>query len=285
MRLAVLLLAGWSAAVAAGDGVPLWSVRGQAGTVQVLGSVHLLKQTDYPLPEAVTRAYEDADALVMELDLDDLDVASVTAGMLELGASGSGPTVRSVLGEADWERARQEASAAGLDLEMIAEAEPWLVALMIHNLALGRAGFDPALGVEQHLAARAMADGKPVEGLETLSDQLGLFDSLEPGIQGQLLEQTLDSLDELAVEAEQLVAAWRSGDLETLEARFAEDFADYPELEHKLVCDRNRAWMPSIEARLSRPGNSLVVVGALHTVGACGLPSLLEDRGYEVLRR
>ena len=285
MRLLALLLAGWSTAVAAGDGVPLWSVRGEAGTVHVLGSVHLLKRTDYPLPEAVTRAYEDADALVMELDLDDLDVADVTARMLELGASGNGPSVRSVLGEADWERARQEASAAGLDLDMIPDAEPWLVALMIYNLALGQAGFDPALGVEQHLAARAIADGKPIDGLETLSDQLGLFDGLEPGVQGQLLEQTLDGLDDLAAEAEQLVGAWRDGDLDTLEARFAEDFADYPELEHKLVCDRNRAWMPAIEARLSRPGDSLVVVGALHTVGACGLPALLEDRGYEVLRR
>ena len=54
--LAALLVFAWLATgcgAAAADGVPLWSVRGEAGTVHILGSVHLLREADYPLPEEV----------------------------------------------------------------------------------------------------------------------------------------------------------------------------------------------------------------------------------------
>jgi len=283
MRRLIALLLLWPAAVFA-DGVPLWVVEGDAGAVYVLGSVHLLKSSDYPLPEAVIRAYEEADELFMELDLDDLDVGAVTGEMLALGASGDGPKARDVLGEDGWARARKDGLAYGLDLEILGDAEPWLVALMVYNLALAQAGYDPALGVDQHLAQRAVGDGKPIEGLESLAEQLALFDGLAPDVQRQMLEQTLDELEGLAGEAQTLVDAWRTGNLAALERAFTQDFADYPDLERRIVTDRNRSWLEAIEARLALPGTALVVVGALHTVGPEGLPALLEARGYRVDR-
>ncbi len=277
-----MLLALAAPGLATADGFPLWTVEGDAGTVYILGSVHLLRTDDYPLPAPVGRAYEAADDLLMELDLDDLDIASVTTRMLELGASGDGPSAREVFGEDGWKTAVIHGRGLGVDLDAMAAVEPWLAALMTYNLALARTGYDPGLGVDQHLAGRAMADGKPIAGLETLDEQLGLFDSLAPAVQRQLLEQTLDTLDELAAEADALVEAWRAGDLAALRDRLAEDFEDYPDLEQRLVTDRNRAWLPAIEARLARPGEALVVVGALHVVGPEGLPALLKARGYAV---
>ena len=283
MRRLLALLLLWPAAVAA-DGVPLWIVEADAGAVYILGSVHLLKPSDYPLPGAVGRAYDESDQLIMELDLDDLDVGAVTTEMLALGASGDGPRARDVMGEEAWARAREGALRYGLDLEILGDAEPWLVALMVYNLALAQAGYDASLGVDQHLAQRAIGDGKPIEGLETLAEQLALFDGLDTGVQRQMLEQTLDELGGLADDAEGLVDAWRAGDLAALEAAFAQDFAAYPDLERRIVTDRNRSWLASLEARLALPGTALVVVGALHTVGPEGLPALLEARGYRVDR-
>ncbi|MEJ2515120.1 MAG: TraB/GumN family protein [Gammaproteobacteria bacterium] len=282
MRVLAVLLALACPSIAAADGFPLWTVEGDAGTVYILGSVHVLKAGDYPLPAPVSEAYAAADELLMELDLDDLDVAAVTTRMLELGASGDDATAREVFGDDAWETVVSRGRSLGLDLGAMAAVEPWLAALMAYNLALAQAGYDPDLGVDQHLAGRAMADGKPIAGLETLAEQLDFFDSLAPEAQRQLLEQTLDSLDELATEADALVAAWRSGDLAALGARLEEDFEDYPELEQRLVTDRNQAWLPAIEARLARPGETLVVVGALHVVGPEGLPALLKSRGYAV---
>jgi len=50
----------------------------------------------------------------------------------------------------------------------------------------------------------------------------------------------------------------------------------------RLLVDRNRNWMPKIEALFARPGRAFVVVGAAHLVGADGLISMLRARGYTV---
>jgi uncharacterized protein YbaP (TraB family) len=50
----------------------LWTVKGKTHTVYLLGSVHLLKP-DEQLPQVMDAAYRDAEKLVMEIDMDDLD--------------------------------------------------------------------------------------------------------------------------------------------------------------------------------------------------------------------
>lgn len=280
--LATVVLLAWASTALAGP--PLWRVDSQAGSLYILGSIHLLKPADYPLPEEVSTAYAAAADLVMELDMDDIDLGYVTDRMLALGMSGDDPDARTVLGPDEWARATARAAQSGVDLEPLGGAEPWLVGLMVYNLALARAGYDPELGVDQSLARRAIADGKPIAGLETVGEQLALFDGLPAEVQRQMLEQTLTELEDIKGEAETLVAAWRSGDLASLRTLFAEEFSEYPELQSRLVEARNRAWLPVLEARLEEPGVSLVVVGALHTVGPAGLPALLEGLGYEVRR-
>jgi uncharacterized protein YbaP (TraB family) len=48
--------------------------------------------------------------------------------------------------------------------------------------------------------------------------------------------------------------------------------------------DRNRRWLPQIEALLAGDEDTLVIVGALHLVGDIGLVELLRARGYSVER-
>lgn len=277
-----VLCACLAAAPATAGAVPLWSVQGEHGTVWLLGSVHVLRRADYPLPGAVQRVYATAERIVMELDLDDLDPMEMQSEMVRRGLPGNGPAVRELLGDADWERARAEAATLGLDIAPLGGAEAWLAALMTYNLALARSGYDPTLGVDQHLAARAASDGKPVEGLETLTEQLELFDGLSANLQRAMFDRSIEELPQVAADAAGLVAAWRAGDVERLEHRLEEDFEGFEALRRPLVLDRNRRWVGPVAALLDAEGDSLVVVGALHLVGEAGLPALLEARGYEV---
>ena len=50
--------------------LPLWELEGARGRVQLLGSIHFLRPSDFPLPAAMERAYDEADVLVMEIDMD-----------------------------------------------------------------------------------------------------------------------------------------------------------------------------------------------------------------------
>jgi uncharacterized protein YbaP (TraB family) len=50
----------------------------------------------------------------------------------------------------------------------------------------------------------------------------------------------------------------------------------------RLVVERNRAWLPQIEALLTRPTPAFIVVGAAHLVGPDGLINTLKAKGYTV---
>lgn len=279
-RLAVLLALCLGAAPL--GAVPLWSVQGDQGTVWLLGSVHLLRAADQPLPVPVREAYARASRVMLELDPAELAPAAAQEALQRIGVMSSGGSAAEILAPGEWRQAEAVAAELGLDMQAVAGLEPWFAALVLYNGALVGAGYDAALGVDQQIAAWAARDGKPVEGLETLDQQLSLFKDFTPETQRQLLVKTLEELASIESDTAQLVATWRAGDIAELARQLDDDFRDFESLRTRIVTGRNRDWLPAIEALLGGPGASLVVVGSLHLVGPEGLPALLAARGYRV---
>jgi uncharacterized protein len=264
--------------------VPLWTVEGEHGSVLLLGSIHLLRDVDQPLPEAVQAAYRRARRVVMEVAPHELAPAASRAALQKIGVSGPGRSVADLLAPGQRHDAERLAAAAGLDLRQVAGFEPWFATLVLYNGVLAALGYDSALGVERQLADWAAADGTPVGGLETLDEQLQMFKQLDAELQVQVLMKTLAELAVIDAQAVRLVETWREADLGALERQLELDFAGFEALRDRIVTDRNRAWLPEVEALLAQEGTSLVVVGALHLVGNAGLPALLEERGHQVAR-
>ena len=264
--------------------VPLWSVEcdGMPGTVLLLGSVHVLRAEDQPLPPVVRDVYRQAERLVMELHPDELDAAAFRASLDRVGVMTPGRSTRELMDAEQWRQAGELAQAAGLELEPIAALEPWFASLALYSGALAAAGYDAELGVDQQLADWARRDGKPATGLETLDQQLLLFKTLGDQVQVETLLKTLADLPAVANDAAALTGHWREAELDQLARRLETDFEGYEALRERIVGDRNRAWLPQLETLLLQDGVSLVVVGALHLVGPEGLPSLLESRGFSV---
>ncbi|MCP5338813.1 MAG: TraB/GumN family protein [Steroidobacteraceae bacterium] len=261
----------------------VWTVRGPAGgTVFLAGSIHLLRADDAALPAALEHAYREAGRLVMEIDLSAVDPAAAAAFTAQHGVYESGEGLRRNLGKRRWQKAQAEFERLGLDLAAFDQLEPWAVALVYSVTSLTQRGFEPTLGVEEQLKARALADGKPIGGLETLEYQLGLFDRLTPADQARLLELTLSETTDQLSDIDALTRAWRAGDETTLTRLLLREYRRFPRLYAPLVHDRNRNWLPQVEALLHELGSTLLVVGALHLVGSQGLVSLLRERGLMV---
>ena len=279
--LALLLLA---LCAAPSGAVPLWSVQDDTrpGTLLLLGSVHLLRAEDQPLPAAVREAYGRAERVAMELDPAELEPAASQAILARIGVMTPGGSLRDAMDAAQWQRAESLAAAAGLSLQPVAALEPWFAALTLYVAALADAGFDPALGVEQQVADWARRDGKPVTGLETFAQQLAIFKGLEFDVQRELLMKTLEELPRMPADAATLVAEWRAGDDAALAGKLDTEFEGYEALRERLVGERNRAWLAPLDALLDAPGVTLVVVGALHLVGPDGLPALFTAQGRQV---
>jgi len=270
------------AGVAGAGDLPLWRIAGPDNTVYLLGSIHLLREPDYPLADAIYDAYEDAEQLVMELDLDDLDPATLPALVAQLGTLPPGSDLAQVLGADHFALAEELAAEAEVDLRQYRVAKPWLVAITIEQLILQRIGFDPALGVEAHFLQLAASDGKTIAGLETVEQQLRILDGLSLPAQRSLLVDTLEIAPDIGDTMDELVTAWQQGDVDYLEANLLADMREYPEVYRAVVVERNRQWASDIATRLDGDRDYLVIVGTLHLVGADGVPELLAEKGFSV---
>ncbi len=275
-----------AAAAGAADGHPvtMWRVDGEQNRVYLLGSVHLLRAGDHPLPAIIDDAYADAETIVMEVDMDDLDPVAAQQQVTQLGLLPEGQSLEQVMGPPLYSRAESFAGAADIPLPMLARTEPWLAAMTVEQLMLARIGFDPQYGVESHLTGKATAEGKPVIGLETVRQQLEFLDGMSLDAQRALLLASLEESAEMERVMDDLVRAWRHGDIDYLETEMLADMQDYPELYRAIVVQRNENWISAIEGFAREEDDYLVVVGALHLIGDDGVPALLEARGYDVVQ-
>ena len=230
----------------------------------------------------IDAAYDDAETVYMELDMDDLDPLLMQATINRLGMLDEGTSLRDVLGEESYASALAAAEDLDMPLTMLERTEPWLAAITIEQLALTRIGFDPRFGVEMYLLEKATGDGKEILGFESVEQQLGYLDGLSPDAQRELLLQTLTESAAIRGIMDDLISAWRSGDIDYLEKTLLDDVAGYPELYETIVADRNRLWVNTIDELLQHDDDYLVVVGALHLVGEDGVPRLLEQRGVRI---
>jgi hypothetical protein len=279
MRFGLLALGLLGSLTAHADGA-VWAVRGEKNTVYLAGSVHALRAGDATLPDAIETAYRDAEAIVMEIDLDDVDEVAMQQWLLEHGTFRDGRTLRMALGEKRYERAAEAAQRLGLPIEGLQMFEPWAVAMTLMQLELTRLGLDPQIGVEKQLERRAAADRKEILGLETAEQQLGILDALGEADQARFLELTVEEAEEMPRQLDALLRAWRNGDTAALEALLLAEYRAFPSLFGPLVTERNRRWIPRILALLDDERDYLVVVGALHLVGSEGVLALLARKGH-----
>lgn len=275
---ATLILFLTSALVSAGP-LPLWELEGIDNRVRLMGSVHFLRQTDYPLPTGMDAAYDDADALVMEIDMSGFGPEDAQAIITRMGTR---RPLREVMGEEAYAEARDRAATAGIDLAAMGPFEPWLAAITITQLRMMQMGFDPNWGIESRLTARALSDGKPISGLETVEQQLGFMADMDDATQTEFLLQSLDEASRLETMVDSIVQSWRNGDTDQMVELMLENFAEAPELEDALLIRRNQSWIEPIAALRDADEDYLVIVGAMHLVGENSVVAMLRDKGIAV---
>jgi uncharacterized protein len=280
LRFALGLFGGLSAALTAAAASPVWAIHGAHNTVYLAGSVHLLKAEDAALPAAFNRAYASSKGLVMELDVGNTSALEATGWMLENGTLPPGTTLRDRLGEARYRRVSGEAEQLGLPTELLEQFQPWVVGMELLELQYQKLGFQPDSGVEQQLDQRAQADGKPVTGLETVAEQLGVLGAMSEQDQLHFLDMIVAEMGDVDSDTQAVIVAWRNGDAARLAALLSEEYKSFPALYRTLVSDRNRHWMPQLQKLLQGEQNYFVVVGALHLVGDGGLLELMRRAGY-----
>jgi uncharacterized protein YbaP (TraB family) len=263
----------------------LWELHGKHNTVFLLGSIHVLRPADYPLPPAVMQAYASSKSLLMEINLEDMDLEQLQAEMMASAMLPEGKSLPEVLGPKRYSRAETLARELGVELATFDRFAPWFVAEAISQLQLLQLGFQPTSGVEMYFLERARGDGKSIAGLETVHDQIALFEGLSMDAQAEYLVSSLEQAHELPKQVDDMVHAWQRGDTAWFDDQLKSELGRDPVLYQSLLAARNRKWIPKIEALLNDDKNYLVIVGTGHLVGRNSVIDLLKKDGVGAIQR
>ncbi len=280
LALLCLLAATGTAAQERFDSGLLWRIERAGSTPSYLfGTMHSDDPGVVDLPAPVRQAFDQADAVTLEVTLDPESLLALTQALM----MNDGRTLDAVLGSVLFEHAVEAMAGYGIPDSMVARMKPWAVAVTLMTPPTQN-----GMVLDHVLYRKALADGKPVDGLETVAEQVGLFDSLTIEEQIDLLRDTLEHLDDIERMLADLHQAWLQRDLARLVDINAAALRDSdPQLatlfNQRIILDRNRRMAERLDSRLHE-GGRFIAVGALHLPGEQGLLELLEQRGYRLTR-
>ncbi len=263
----------------------LWELHGKHNTVYLLGSIHVLRPGDYPLSSAILDAYENSKAVYMEVNLEEMNSVQVQTEMLASAMLPESDTLPQILGKQRYARADALAHDVGVELSMFDQFAPWFVAEVISQQQLTQLGFQPEAGVEMYFMERARSDHKAVVGLETVHDQISLFQNMPLDTQADYLVSTLEQAGDLPKEVDSMVRAWQHGDTDWFNHELQSELGRDPRLYQSVLGSRNRKWLPKIAALLNDDKNYLVIVGTGHLVGPDSVIELLKKDGVVATQR
>ena len=145
-------------------------------------------------------------------------------------------------------------------------------------------------GADMVLRHQAEAEGKPVEGLETLQFQLDMFNRMPAGPAptpavapapqpGQPVVISASPMQSLSLAMTQMQAAWKRGDQAVFVNMLDQLKTASPDTYRMMFTERNARWADWIRARMQTPGTVFVAVGAGHLAGKDSLLVRLAERG------
>ncbi len=260
----------------------LWRAQGQSNVVYLLGSIHLLRQTDYPLPTVMDNAFSNSQVAVFETDIDKLE--NPMEGFRIIGKSKlpEGQTLKKVLPAKVYASFSNHLQSVGLPMMMMDTIRPGMAVAMPESVELVKLGADPSLGPDDHYFNLAKQTNRKTVALETVDFQIDLVLDLVGDDEELMVEKTLEQIDDEKKDYDDMVSAWKNGDSAAMEKMLNEMREDAPQVFKKTVSDRTASWVPKVDELLHGSQNAIVIVGAGHLVGPDGLVELLKKKGVKV---
>jgi hypothetical protein len=256
----------------------LWKIETPGSRASYLfGTYHTSDPRITTLPCPVQEVFDRTASYTMEVITNGAGIVSMAEAMF----FSDGKTLKTVLGEALYQETRRAMgntdAAAGID-----NMKPWAVMMTLSSPHEARGLF-----LDMALQLAATRRGKPTYGLESMQEQIAVFNGMSLDDQVVLLRDTVQNQQLTQGAMEDLAQAYLKRDLGALLAlgeKFKpKDARVYDAMVDRLLTQRNASMAERMQVRL-KEGNAFVAVGALHLPGNTGLLQLLSTAGYRVTR-
>jgi uncharacterized protein YbaP (TraB family) len=260
----------------------LWHIRGKAGEVYMLGAVHVLPASVHWRTPTIQRALSRSDVFVFEVPEDAEAIKQLQGMIQDQGYLPPGQNVRDQLDPTALVDYDAAVAAAGVPPEAISRDRPWLADIQLMFAQMRKLNYAASNGVDSTLMEEAGKNHREMRYFETIAEQFALLAPSDPKLELQEFESDLKDLRDLGDDVEPMMKAWGEGDQAKLDELINGDLDQFPEARKTLLDDRNKRWVPKIEAMLKEKHVFFITVGAGHLTGAQGVPALLRAEGYAV---
>ena len=260
----------------------LWEISGNglAKPSYLYGTIHMICKDDAALGDSLVAAIAGSDRVYFEVDMDNL-MEMLTA--LKDFKMKNDTTLADLLSKEDYEKVKEymESKSTLLPFSKLETYKPMLASSLLMESGIG---CEESVAMEQLILEVAKKNKKRVEGLETMSYQASIFDSIPYKLQAeQLLKYVKDGGNQPGADKqfEEMIDAYKAQDIEKLGQFVSTDDGGLGDYEDILIYHRNRNWVQKL--RTIMPGKSLTIaVGAGHLAGEKGVIKLLRKEGYTV---
>ena len=276
----ILISAGFTNAVLAESSV--WKVDNGKHEIFLAGTLHVLKPEDFPLPEQFQTAFKQSDDVYFEVDMARFGSLEVQQKLAELVTWNDGSDLSDVLSPAVLEDLESQLDSHGIPIQMLLPYKAGPAAMTLAMLEMQKLGMSE-IGVEEHFAKLAEADERAIFGLETVEQQADFLVNMGGATPDEIISYTIQDLEGLDGQLDDMREAWRSGNLQQLEETVLKEMREkYKGIYQELIVDRNSAWLPKIEELLDDPDTEMVMVGAGHLAGPDSVLKMLATAGYNI---
>jgi uncharacterized protein len=260
----------------------VWKAQKGDSVLYLGATCHILRKSDYPLPPEFDKAYKASKSLVFETDISKLEEPATQMKLLSLSVYKDGSSVEQHLKAKTFAELSAYCKSNGMPIQALSHFRPSMLMVTLMVRELMKHGIAEQ-GVDAFYQDLARQDGKPFEGLETVDEQIDYVTTMADGNEDDFVLHSLRDMGEIKDQFDAMADAWRSGNAAKVnELMVAELKTEMPKLYKRLITERNRKWLSSIDAYAKTPAVEFILVGAAHLVGPDGLVETLKKKGYKV---
>ncbi len=265
-----------------GNNTLLWKISGNGleKPSYLFGTIHMLCADDAVLSKNMKKVIENCDEVYFEVDMDNLfEMVGAMGKMKMIGDT----TLKDLLTVEEYEKVKAyfETKGSMLPFSMLETYKPMLAASTLQE---GSLPCENTAMMEQVIMEEAKIYKKKIKGMETMSYQAGVLDSIPYKLQAQQLLSYIESAGKDSKEdkqMEEMFKAYNNQDLKKLEELMVETDAGMAGFTDILLYHRNQNWVKKLKTLLPEK-SILVAVGAGHLPGEKGVINLLRKEGYKV---
>jgi len=259
------------------DNSLLWKISGKGleKPSYLFGTIHLMCPQDIKITEAMQSAIATSEQMVLELDMDE---PGIMQNMMASSMMQDGTTLKSLMSEDDYQMLEKfMMDSIGAPLQAMATMKPMLLSTVVMLPVLK---CQPG-SYEMALVNAAQEKEMEVHGLETVADQIAIFDAIPLEDQSDYLVKSIREYDETAEETRNMIRFYKEENISGLYEMIHESMAEMEGGEDALLTERNQKWIPAME-EMAADKSTFLAVGAGHLGGPEGVITLLKKAGYEV---